>query len=103
MYVITDHEGVILHLSKTIGYQENGNVLVDHGTLAIAAHLVGAVSADMDIPAGVREGTHVYLDGAFAENPDYVPPQPMENERLSTLEAIVDDLLVAALETGVRG
>lgn len=101
MYVITDHEGVILHLSETIGYQENGNVLVDHDTLAIAAPLVGGVSADVEVPAEVGVQTHTYMDGVFAQNPDYIPPQPTENERLSTLESIVDDLLIAALETGV--
>ena len=102
MYVITDHEGVILHLSETIGYQENGNVLVDHDTLAIAAPLVGGVSADVEVPAGVGAQTHTYMGGTFAENLGYVPPQPTEDERLSTLESIVDDLLIAALETGVQ-
>jgi len=28
-YIITDKNNVIIHISETIGYQENGNVLVE--------------------------------------------------------------------------
>ena len=102
MYVITDKTGVILHLSRTLGYQDNGNVLVDNGALAIAAVLVGEVSQDVDVPDGVAPGTHCYLNGKFSANPNYNPPAPSVGQRLSALEAMVDDLVVAALETGVR-
>ena len=103
MYIVTDKAGVILHLSQTIGYQDNGNVLVDNGSTAIAAALVGGVSEDMDVPVGVAAGSHCYADGAFAPNPAYMPPEPSQEERLSALESIVDDLLVATLEQGVMG
>ena len=39
-YVITNKDDVVIHISETIGYQENGNVLVDNGELAIAKPLV---------------------------------------------------------------
>lgn len=70
MYVITDKAGVIIHISETIGYQENGNPLVDHGMMAIAEVLVGEVSEDIPVPEGVGVGTHTYRDGVFAEITD---------------------------------
>ena len=74
MYVITDKQGVIIKMSPTIDYQENGNPLVDNGQLAIAEILVGAVSGDVDVPDGVGEYTHKWIDGKFSVNEDYVPP-----------------------------
>ncbi len=35
-YIITNKDNEIIHISDTIGYQENGNILVDNGSLAIA-------------------------------------------------------------------
>lgn len=75
MYIITDKNDVIIKISETIGYQSNGNPLVDNDTLAISSILVGAVSEDIEIPAGVGEYTHCYKDGEFSENPDYVAPE----------------------------
>ena len=42
-YLILDHKNVIFYISDTIDYQENGNPLVDYGTLAIAEYLVKKV------------------------------------------------------------
>lgn len=95
MYVITDNAGVIIHISETIGYQENGNALVDNGTLAIASILVSAVSNDVEIPAGVAAQTHTYIDGTFATNPNYVAPEiPIEQRN----RADIDYLLMLAEE-----
>ena len=74
MYVITDHQDVILFVSPDIGYQENGNPLVNGGQYAIVQSLVGGVSEDIDVPDGVQPQTHIYRDGAFAPNPAYVEP-----------------------------
>ena len=83
MYVITDHDDVIIFLSETIGYQSNGNPLVDGGTLAISHTLVDSVSDDIEIPDGVVPYKYLYKDGAFTENPNYVPPEPSAEEQLA--------------------
>ena len=49
-YIVTDNDNVVIHISDTIGYQENGNVLVDEGHLAIAKPLVKGVFKVADVP-----------------------------------------------------
>lgn len=83
MYVLTDNEDVIIYISETIGYQKNGNPLVDNGTLAIASSIVKSVSDDITIPDGVEPYKYLYKDGAFTENPNYVEPEPSVEEQLA--------------------
>ena len=87
MYVITDKNGVIIHLSATMGHQTNGNLLVDNGTLAIAPLLVGQVSEDVEVPEGVAPQTHTYINGTFAANPNYTDPPKSVEEQIADLAA----------------
>ena len=74
MYIITDKDtDVIAFLSPDIGYQTNGNPLVNGGTLAIGFPC--NVSADVTIPDGVCEQKYTYKDGVFAKNPNYPWPK----------------------------
>ena len=83
MYVLTDNEDVIIYISETIGYQKNGNPLVDNGTLAIASSLVKSVSDDITIPEGVEPYKYLYKEGEFSENPNYVKPELSVEEQLA--------------------
>ena len=83
MYVITDNDNVIIFLSETIGYQSNGNPLVDGGNLAISYTIVGGVSDNIEIPDGVVPYKYIYKDGVFSENPNYVEPEPSAEEQLA--------------------
>ena len=83
MIVVTDLDGVILALTPDISYQRNGNPVVKGGSYAISATMVGGIYKDVDVPEGVGEETHTYIDGVFAENPNYVPPEPSLEEQLA--------------------
>ncbi|MEG1516073.1 MAG: hypothetical protein RSD95_14390 [Clostridia bacterium] len=75
-HLLLDHAGVILHISDTIGYQSNGNPLVDNGTLAYAAILVSRVVEVASIPANVTAMRYCYTNGQFVLNPHYIDPTP---------------------------
>ena len=98
-YLIMGQGNEIIHISDTIGYQENGNPLVDNGTLAIAAILVDRVVEVETVPDGVVASKYCYSDtDGFYENPNWVePPKPLE-EQVAELNEIVDQLLISALE-----
>ncbi|MDL2281285.1 hypothetical protein LJC10_05480, partial [Selenomonadales bacterium OttesenSCG-928-I06] len=73
MYLVLDKDNVILYISETLGYQENGNVLVDEGRLAIAAILVKEVKEVAEVPAGIEAAKYCYTAGeGFTENPSYI-------------------------------
>ena len=75
MYIITDQDGIIMHISPTLDHQKNGNPLIYDGTLAIVSSIVGTVSGDMPVPAGVEADKHTYIHGQFGENPNSREPQ----------------------------
>ena len=75
-YVLTGENDIIVHISDTLGYQENGNPLVDNGKLAIAKPLVKEIFEieESEIPAKAIENNAKYKytkkDGFF-KNEDY--------------------------------
>lgn len=89
MYIITNQKNVIIHISETIGYQNNGNVLVDNDTLAIAKMLVKQVYEVDEIPDDIVEYKYCYSDDkGFYKNSEYVEPRQDEeiSKRLDNLE-----------------
>ena len=60
MFIVTDKEDVIIHISETKDYQENGNLLVDNGKLAIAAYLVNEVYEIDTIDEGIVPSKYCY-------------------------------------------
>ena len=93
MYIITDKENVIIHISETIGYQENGNVLVDNSTLAIANLLVNGVYKVETVEEGVRPSKYCYTEEkGFYKNENYREYYSQE-DRISALEDTVNILL----------
>lgn len=74
MYLLLDEKKVVLYISETIGYQSNGNPLVDHDTLAYAAILVDQVVEVENVPEDVTAMRWCYVDGEFAPNPNWVEP-----------------------------
>ena len=88
-HLLLDHQNVILHISDTIGYQSNGNPLVDHGTLAYAAILVAKVEAVEAVPEGVSAQRYCYENGEFVPNPNWVEPGTDES---AAVDAVLDYL-----------
>lgn len=104
-YVITDNKNVIMHISETIGYQENGNVLIDNDTSAIGKILVKEVYEIEEIPTGVVKDKYCYTEEkGFYENVDYVEPinEATEIEKLKaqneSLQEQITELQLAMVE-----
>lgn len=93
MYIITDKENIIIKISETIGYQSNGNILVNDGTLAIAKLLVNKVYEVDEIPEEIEEVKYCYTEEkGFYKNENYKEYYSNE-ERISSLEDVVNTLL----------
>lgn len=103
MYLLLDANKVIIHISPTLGYQENGNVLVNHDSLAYAAILVDEVAEVAEVPAEVATQKYKYMDGAFVLNPDYIEPLPDEVGALQTALAETREQLDAAAVAMAEG
>lgn len=70
MYVLTDKSNnSIVVISETLDHQENGNPLVNNGTLAIGFP-VNEYEVD-SVPEGVKPSTHCYNGTDFTYNPNY--------------------------------
>lgn len=92
-YVITDKDNVVIHISETIGYQENGNVLVDNGELAIAKPLVKEINEVENIEENIVKAKYCYTkEKGFYKNENY-KEYYSEEQRISALEDTVNMLL----------
>ncbi len=92
-YVITNKDDVVIHISETIGYQENGNVLVDNGELAIAKPLVKEINEVENIEENIVEAKYCYTkEKGFYKNENY-KEYYSEEQRISALEDTVNMLL----------
>lgn len=98
-YIITDENNVIIHISDTIGYQENGNVLVDNDTLAIAKPLVKGVFEIENIEEGIVEAKYCYTkEEGFYNNENYREPEPTDTQKILELQEQITNLQLALAE-----
>ena len=96
-YVLIDNKNVVLHISDTIGYQENGNILVDNDSLAYAKILVKEIVELEEVPAKIKPYKYCYtVEGGFVENPDYVEPVD-ESKQMEQILANLDYLVAMNL------
>lgn len=100
MYLILGHKNEIIHISSTIGYQSNGNPLVDEGRLAIAEILVKEIQEVSEIPAEVQPMKYCYTDGEFTLNPNWTEPvrEADLQEQIVSLEAQLTETQLALCE-----
>ncbi len=95
-YIITDQENVIIHISDTIAYQKNGNVLVDNDTLAIAKYLVKKVYEVENITDDITINKYCYtVQKGFYVNENYVEPKEIVSneelqEQINDLQKLLD-------------
>ena len=90
MYIITNKDNVIVHISETIGYQENGNVLVDNDTLAIPKISVDKIYEVETIETGIVEQKYCYTEEeGFYRNVNYKEHISIE-DRVSALEDMMN-------------
>ena len=82
-YVLVDNQDVVMHISDTINYQENGNVLVDNDSLAYAKILVKKVHEVEEVPSEAVPYKYCYTEeDGFTANPNYVEPEPSQLDRM---------------------
>ncbi len=98
MFIITDKNNKIFHISETIGYETNGNIILDNGTQIGCFREVEVHEVDT-IPNEVCTEKYCYTEAdGFYENPNYVEPidpnAEMEalKQQVSTLQAVNEDL-----------
>lgn len=93
MYIITNKNDVITHISKTIDYQKNGNPLIDDNTLAIAKIDVKDVYEVTEVPNEIEEQRYCYTEEkGFYKNENYKEYFSTE-DRISALEDAVNSIL----------
>lgn len=93
MFIVTDKNNVIIHISETKDYQSNGNLLVDNGKLAIAAYLVNGVYEVETVDEGVVPSKYCYTESAgFYKNPNW-KEYFSTDDRIDALESAVNSLL----------
>ena len=71
-YLLLDAQGIIVFISDTIGYEQNGHVRVNNDTLLIPATSVSSVAEVSAVPEGVMPVRYRYVDGAFSVNENWV-------------------------------
>lgn len=97
MFIITDKNDVIMHISETKDYQENGNILIYNKTLAIPTSLTNGVYEVSEIPIGVETQKYCYTEEkGFYANKDYAIHYT-DTERISALEDIVNEIILGGL------
>ena len=93
MYILTDENNVIICISDTLEYQENGNPLVKNESYAIAENLVKHTYENVEVPEGIEESKYCYTTKkGFYKNEDY-KEYYSEEQRISALEDAVNMLL----------
>lgn len=104
MYIITDYKDVVMYISTTINYENNGNVLLDNGT-GIAKNIVKEVFEVAEVTTGVEEQKYCYTqEQGFYENPNYEEPQAeITPEAFAALQQEVTDLQLAFIEYAEGG
>lgn len=75
----------IIHISDDLGYQSNGNYLINNGRLAIPPSICELATVD-SVPDNVEPEKSCYIDNAFVENPNW--SEPVEEEYLTPDEVI---------------
>lgn len=92
-YIFVNENDEIFHISETKDYQENGNVLVDDGKLAIPPSLIKEIYELEEIPNGIEVAKYCYTEEkGFYKNENY-REYFSEEERISALEDAVNSLL----------
>ena len=91
MYIITNKDDVIFYISETLDYQENGNLLVDNGSLAIAKGLEKGVFEVAEIPENIEIQKY------------YREPEPTPEEKMQLMQEQITNLELALAEIYENG
>lgn len=99
MYILTNKNDVVFHISETKNYQSNGNVLVDSDTLAISKYLVKDVFEVEEIAEEIEVQKYCYTaEKGFYKNENYREPELSDKEKIKQLQEQMTDLQLAVIE-----
>lgn len=74
MYILINHDDLVLAASQKIFYQENGNPQVDNG-MAYAKYMIKEVKEVAEIPSGFVDMKYFYTEsGGFVLDPNWTDP-----------------------------
>ncbi len=94
MYIITDYDDVIFHITETVETQENGDISINNGSLIVAKSIIKGIYEVTEIPQEVAIHRYCYTKKeGFYKNINYVEPVNKNEERISALEDAVNSLL----------
>lgn len=101
MYILTNKDNTIIHISETIRYEENGNILVDGGSLAIAVapnEQINVYEVET-VDEGIAENQYCYTEEkGFYKNENYKEPEPTDTQKIRDLQEQITDLQIALTE-----
>lgn len=95
MYILTNKDNTIIHISETIRYEENGNILVDGGSLAIAVaqnEQINVYEVET-VDEGIAENQYCYTEEKGFYKNEYYQEYYSNEDRISALEDTVNMLL----------
>lgn len=99
MFILTDKNDVVFHISETKNYESNGNVLVDNDTLAIPQFLIKGIFEIQEITTEVEVQKYCYTpEKGFYKNENYKEPELSDTEKIKQLQEQVTDLQLALAE-----
>ena len=103
MFVITDHNDVIIKITDSVDFQDNGNALVDNGSLAIAKYLIKEIYEVSEVGENVKESMWCYTDDqGFYKNEDYTESITTDQE-LEIIKEQITNLELALCEMYENG
>lgn len=94
-YILVNDKNVIVFISDTVEYQDNGNILIENGRLAICDYLIKKVYQldDEQLTPEIQPNKYCYTEyDGFYKNPDYKRNYSME-ERVEALEEAMNAML----------
>ena len=95
MYILTNKENVILHITETLNRQNGTNYyLINNDSMAIPTNFIKDVYNINDIPENIHEQKYCYTnEKGFYKNENYKEHYSTE-ERISSLEDMVNMILL---------
>ncbi len=99
MYILTNKNDVVFHISETKSYQKNGNILVDNDTLAIPPILIKEIFEVSEILSEIQTYKYCYTaEKGFYKNENYKEPELSDTEKIKQLQEQMTDLQLAVVE-----
>lgn len=99
MFLISVNDGTIIAKATAVSTTEDGMVRNDDINVVYGFPVVVSEVADEEIPQDLSAYNYMYTeDDGIIANPNYVEPQPTEDERLAVALAKIADLEEAVCE-----